>query len=599
MTIAEEKQALKRQVEELLAKEYIQAHELTAKRLVELKSDMDGDFFTVVVLGEFKRGKSTFINAMLGRSLLPVDVLPETATINALIYNDEPVVQVVMNDGTERNGELSREFLEQFSARRENSDTQNVKYIKIGYPANILRNRTVIVDTPGVSDINEQRCEVTYRFIPKANAVIFLLDANSPLKKTEKDFIDEKLLPLGIDNILFVVNKYDQVDEEEEGEDFLEELQYRLATAFEIGTDKAALSQIRLYPLSATMALKGRASGNNAYVELSGIREIEAAIGEVVYGGRVEQDKLRRYKGRMKEALQLLYRELASQKAMQEADVEVLRQAEHQLNELLAEQEGNQHNIKTYASAQKEHIIAMVNKSLQYFHQRMEENIVDMVQGYHGMDFKSFVEQRVSKCMQREMEGWVAAYSPHVDQLLKALERELVKGISYRFRQKVQINTDGVGHFRQERAIFDITAQDVSDANMKAGLITAGGAGLMMLIGGPVLLPFISMAAFPFLQKKMLDSKLAAAKDIAVPAIQEQIAQAVYNLQIALHTHINEKCDHIVKNTEYVYETILEDMKQRIQTHIQAKETEKRDITRSVQMLDTNMNDIMNTINKW
>lgn len=121
----------------------------------------------------------------------------------------------------------------------------------------------------------------------------------------------------------------------------------------------------------------------------------------------------------------------------------------------------------------------------------------------------------------------------------------------------------------------------------------------MMLIGAPMLIPFIGMAAIPFLQKKMLENKLAAAKDIAVPAIQEQIAQAVYNLQIALHTHINEKCDHIVKNTEYVYETILEDMKQRIQTHIQAKETEKRDITRSVQMLDTNMNDIMNTINKW
>ena len=97
---------------------------------------------------------------------------------------------------------------------------EKVSYIKIGYPCEKLKDRVVLVDTPGVSDLNEQRSEVTYRFLSKANAVLFVLDANSPLKKTEKEFIEEKLLPLGINNILFILNKYDAVDEEEE-EDFL------------------------------------------------------------------------------------------------------------------------------------------------------------------------------------------------------------------------------------------------------------------------------------------------------------------------------------------------------------------------------------------
>lgn len=599
MMIAQEKRRLAQEVAELLNKDYIKKNELTVRRLQELASDMESDFFTVVVLGEFKRGKSTFINAMLGESLLPVDVLPETATINALIYDASPQVEVVMNDGSSKRGQATQEYLKQFSAGNRDSQADRIKYIKIGYPADVLRNHTVIVDTPGVSDINEQRCEVTYRFIPKANAVLFLLDANSPLKKTEKDFIDERLLPLGIDNIIFVLNKYDQVDEEEEGEDFLEELQYRLAEAFGIGTSEQTLSKIRLYPLSAKMALMGRETNHEAMVKASGIRELEQAIAEVVYGGSVEQDKMRRYKGRLKEILHMLYRTLAEEKALQEADADSLQQAARKLDELIDEQTGHQGNIVAYASSQQDNMIAMADKSLQYFHRRLEENVVDMVSGYHGMDFKNFVEQRVSKQLQREMESWVAAYSPHIDRLLQMLERELANGISYRFRQKVTVSTEGVGHFRQERALFDISAQDVSDANMKAGLITAGGAGLMMLIGGPVLLPFISMAAFPFLQKKILEDKLATAKDAVIPAIQEQIAGAVYTLKQSIHVHIKQKTEQIVQNTEYVYDMILNDLRERVQANIREKNVQKDSITQMVQSLDANMNDIARTIDRW
>lgn len=177
-----------------------------ANALNELTSDIQEDFFTIVVLGEFKRGKSTLVNALLGEKILPTDVLPETATINAIMHSETPTLSVVMRDGNEEHGEVSGRFLKKFSAQNPQAVAEKVKYIKIGYPADILQQNVVIVDTPGVSDINEQRCEVTYRFLPKANVILFLLDANSPLKKTEKDFIDQHLLPLGIDHILFLAN---------------------------------------------------------------------------------------------------------------------------------------------------------------------------------------------------------------------------------------------------------------------------------------------------------------------------------------------------------------------------------------------------------
>lgn len=208
MDIQQEKDKTLKLLAELIKKPYVKSREKILQRIIELQGDIRGDFYTIVVLGEFKRGKSTLVNALLGTKLLPIDVLPETATINAVMYEEKPKLVVVYRDGSREKGEVSYDFLKKYSAREENSEADNVRYIKIGYLCELLKNNVVLIDTPGVSDLNEQRAEVTYQFIPKANAALFLLDANSPLKKTEKDFIEEKLLPLGIDNIIFPIDNY-------------------------------------------------------------------------------------------------------------------------------------------------------------------------------------------------------------------------------------------------------------------------------------------------------------------------------------------------------------------------------------------------------
>lgn len=210
------------------------------EKLEELEQDIQNDFFLIVVLGEFKRGKSTFVNALIGERLLPADVLPTTATINALMWDSNRVTQVMKNNGIIENGKSTLEYLSHFSADK-NIDVQSIKYLKIGYPSDLLKNSVVIVDTPGVSDINEQRVQVTYDFIPKANAVVFLLDATSPLKRSEKEFIDEQLVKIGIDRILFVANKFDDI-EEEEAESVLRDIERRLFTAFKAAKEDGGVA---------------------------------------------------------------------------------------------------------------------------------------------------------------------------------------------------------------------------------------------------------------------------------------------------------------------------------------------------------------------
>lgn len=593
MSTVEAKKRIQAVLYELLAQDFVQENTSAYEKLTELQQDIKNDFFVVVVLGEFKRGKSTFINALIGNDLLPTDVLPETATINALIYNEKPELEIIMQDGSVECGQVERSFLERFSAKNQTDECSKIKYLKIGYPFKLLNNNVVIVDTPGVSDLNEQRCDVTYNFIPKANAVLFLLDANSPLKKSEIDFIEEKLLAQGIDNIIFLVNKYDNIDDEED-EDFWENLQVHMLKAF--SESEHPLKALNMYPLSAKMALRGVLEQKQNFIDASGIMEIKTTLQKTVSEGRVEEEKLARYKARMQTVLLGLGSELENKRALKSADLEKLREAQAGLQELFDEQLENKQKLAGFVEEEKKNIIAMTDKSLRFFYKRLEERIIDDVQFYKGLDFKDYVEQRVSKAIQRELENWLMSYAPNIDVLLRTVEQEIARGISYRFNQKIALNANfgnkpGVGGYG-----VNVTALDVSNATVKAGALTAGGAGLLMLIGGPVLMPFISMAAFPFLQRRFLEDQLATAKEQVIPSIQEQLSDCVFRMQQELHKYIDEKSTTIIKNSEYAYDTVLEDLRSRIDAEIDEKKHLSNDLGGEIAKLSAEINSINKTL---
>ena len=593
MSTLEAKKKLKAVLHELLAQNFVQENPAAYEKLMELQQDIKNDFFVVVVLGEFKRGKSTFINALIGSDLLPTDVLPETATINALIYNEKSELEIIMQDGSVEHGQVERSFLERFSAKNQTEEYSKIKYLKIGYPFKLLNNNVVIVDTPGVSDLNEQRCDVTYNFIPKANAVLFLLDANSPLKKSEIDFIEEKLLAQGIDNIIFLVNKYDNIDDEED-EDFWENLQVHMLKVF--SESEYPLKALNMYPLSAKMALRGVLENKQAFIDASGITEIKSALQKTVSEGRVEEEKLARYKARVQTVLLGLGSELENKRALKSADMDKLREAQAGLQELFDEQLENKQKLAGFVEEEKKNIIAMTDKSLRFFYKRLEDRIIDDVQFYKGLDFKDYVEQRVSKAIQRELENWLMSYAPNIDVLLRTMEREIARGISYRFNQKIALNANFGGKVSSGGYGVNVTALDVSNATVKAGALTAGGAGLLMLIGGPVLMPFISMAAFPFLQRRFLEDQLATAKEQVIPSIQEQLADCILLIQQELHKYIDEKSTTIIKNSEYAYDTVLEDLRLRIDAEIDEKKQVSNDLGGEIAKLSAEIDSINKTL---
>lgn len=187
---------------------------------------LEEEIFRLVIVGEFSRGKSTFINALLGKRILPSSSSPTTAIISKIVYGDTPNYQLYFRDGhVETLDETSFKNLRAPKASiEENIDDiqkdvdeeqwiQSIDYAKVQYPMEFCKNNVEIIDTPGVNDISKERVEITYRFLNQADAAILLLSAKQVLSSSEIAFLKERILGNQIHNIFVVINFKDAINE--------------------------------------------------------------------------------------------------------------------------------------------------------------------------------------------------------------------------------------------------------------------------------------------------------------------------------------------------------------------------------------------------
>jgi small GTP-binding protein len=184
------------------------ARDIRATRVPKL----EGERFHLVILGEFNHGKSTFVNAMLGQDVLPTGITPTTASINHVVYAPKPSARVVLTSTESKYLEPSQ--LKEWVTVA-GGHASEVAFVELGYPSELLKNNVVLVDTPGVNDLNEQRAEVTYGYVPRADAVVFLLDAGQALKDSEREFLRSRVLEAARERLIFVLGKIDLLNADE------------------------------------------------------------------------------------------------------------------------------------------------------------------------------------------------------------------------------------------------------------------------------------------------------------------------------------------------------------------------------------------------
>jgi small GTP-binding protein len=135
------------------------------------------ELFLLVIVGEFNSGKSALINALVGEAVAPEGVTPTTSAITVLTYGDEPFERVV-----------------------------EAALVELRRPAAVLRE-IKIVDTPGTNAVIRRHEELTLRYVPRSDLVLFVTSADRPFTESERLFL-EKIRDWG-KKVVFVLNKID------------------------------------------------------------------------------------------------------------------------------------------------------------------------------------------------------------------------------------------------------------------------------------------------------------------------------------------------------------------------------------------------------
>lgn len=239
--------------------------------LNELKDKIERNTFNLVVVGQFKRGKTTLINALLGSDFLPVAVVPLTSIVTVVTYGRELTAEVHYNDG--KTETINPQDIAQFVTEKNNpKNIKNVHEVVITYPSEYLSDGVRLIDTPGVGSIYQHNTDVAYEYLPQADAAIFLLSVDQPLSQAELEFLKD--VKQYSHKIFFLLNKADHLSEK----DLKESLEFSASALKD-----ALSSDVKIFPISAKLALEGKVKNQEELFKQSGLREFSAELDKFLH----------------------------------------------------------------------------------------------------------------------------------------------------------------------------------------------------------------------------------------------------------------------------------------------------------------------------
>jgi ribosome biogenesis GTPase A len=243
-----------------------QAKQESLKRSVEdLTHKLAEDRFYLTVVGQFSRGKSTLMNAILGREYLPSGIVPVTSAITAVSYGSQERV-ILHFAGSNLTTQIKINELADFITERTNPGNRNrIEMAEVQVPVEILQRGFFLVDTPGLGSAIRENTATTLSFLPNADAIVFLTSCDAPLTAGELGYLRQ--CRSAVRQLFVVVNKMDLVPEDGRADviDFV-----KSKAQEELGE-----GDVRVYAVSARDALTARMATDAAKLDGSGLLPLQ------------------------------------------------------------------------------------------------------------------------------------------------------------------------------------------------------------------------------------------------------------------------------------------------------------------------------------
>ena len=252
------------------AKQFFEARDArnAAEHCQALLVQLAEDRFNLAVVGQFKRGKSTLMNAVLGRDLLPTGLLPLTSAITTLCYGSTERV-LLRRTGWTLEQEVPLAQLADYITERGNpGNERGLVEARVELPLPFLRRGLHFIDTPGIGSASHENTATTYAFLPQMAAVIFVTSVEAPLSEAEERFLAD--IRGQVRQLFVVVNKMDMLGDTDRAE-VLGYIQTQIQQLFGTGA-------VHLSPLSARDGLIAKLNHDDTSLYRSGLASFEQAL---------------------------------------------------------------------------------------------------------------------------------------------------------------------------------------------------------------------------------------------------------------------------------------------------------------------------------
>jgi GTPase SAR1 family protein len=226
---------------------------------------LEEGLFSIVVVGEFSAGKSTFLNALMGDKYLPSFTNETTATVNFLRHKSagpdgygSAIYYKDSNKAPDLSDSSARTIERFVSTKSDLQVVHEIDRVELFLESEFLSDGVMLIDSPGLNGVAEGHREVTERQIEKSHACIFMFSAEQPGRKTDFEFLTQ--LRSKVDTIILVLNKIDVVKASEQS---VEDVVESLRTSYRKYFPDQPLPEI--WPVAAYPALISRSNQALSY----------------------------------------------------------------------------------------------------------------------------------------------------------------------------------------------------------------------------------------------------------------------------------------------------------------------------------------------
>jgi GTP-binding protein EngB required for normal cell division len=249
------------------------------ERLRDYASRLANEQFHLAVLGQFKRGKSTLINALIGQPLLPMGVLPLTAVPTFLSAGLSWRLKFLHSSGrVEQNesatiSDLARLLAEATTEENNPENRRNLNRVEVSIPSIGLMEKVTLIDTPGIGSTHAHNTAAALQVLPECDAALFVLSVDPPITEAELNYL---IVASGTTpRIIIVLNKVDLVTD-------LDRDRTIAFVASVLAKRGEVRADTRIFAVSARAALDARLSKDVMALYSSGLPELEQYVEQML-----------------------------------------------------------------------------------------------------------------------------------------------------------------------------------------------------------------------------------------------------------------------------------------------------------------------------